>query len=66
MTKISTSKATKRYAGIDVSLKVTAMASSTTPVFAQKLLFAVLAPLARMAGYKTKVEPVHAQKFPSH
>lgn len=30
------------------------------PVFVQKLLFALLAPVARLAGYATEVKPVHA------
>ena len=28
-----------------------------------KLLFALLAPFARMAGYKTEVKPVHTQSI---
>ena len=33
------------------------------PVLLQKLLFALLAPFARMAGYKTEVKPVHTQSI---
>ncbi len=31
------------------------------PIIVQKLLFALLAPFARLAGYHTEVKPVHAQ-----
>ena len=35
------------------------------PRFVQKLLFTLLAPFPRLAGYKTEVKPVHAQTTPS-
>jgi mannose-6-phosphate isomerase-like protein (cupin superfamily) len=31
------------------------------PIFVQKLLFALLAPFARMVGYKAEVRPIHTQ-----
>ena len=31
------------------------------PIFLQKFIFAALAPIARLAGYRADVRPVHAE-----